>query len=203
MATKKSRTNKSEAEEPYISRSEKKRLAKKIEELAKELIDLPISSIKKLPCDDLLRNEIIDTKSLKAGALKRQIKFIAKELRQGSPEELLVFLEEKKGSQLKKDGEFHELERIREDIITEALGANEDAEEQGEPLDEQWQSSTIDSASAKFPSLDVIAVKISALRYVKTRKPAHRREIFRQLKSAMDRLQLNQQSAPDENQNKE
>ena len=200
MATKKSRLKSSEPEEPYISRSEKKRLAQKIEQLAKELIELPLSEIKKLPCDDFLRTEIIDTKKLKAGARKRQIKFIAKELRHGSPDELLVFLEKKKGSQLKKAGEFHELERIREDIITEALEAHDEAEEIGERLNEHWQSSTIDAASTKFPGLDSDAVKISALRFIKTRKHTHRREIFRQLKAAMDRLQFQQQASSEENQ---
>lgn len=174
--------------EIYVSRSEKKRQAKSIEAIAGELIELPPADVKKLPADDLLRTEILNSRGLKGGALKRQMKFIAKELRQMAElENLLSFLEQRRGSRLKEAGEFHELERLREEIISEAIIAREEAQRLSEQLNEQWQSETIAVACRKFPALDHRAVKISALRYAQTRKPVHRREIFRQLRAAMER----------------
>lgn len=176
--------------EDTISKSEKKRQAKNIEQLAKELVELSENVIKQLPCDTFLQSEIISAGTLKGGARKRQTKYIAKELRQSSTDELLSFLEKHKGSKLKKAGEFHELERVRDSIITEVLKDSNEARSLDEKLTEKWQSFEIDAAKEKFPGLDAQAVKKSALRYAATRKPAHGREIFRLLKAASERLRF-------------
>ena len=198
MATKKSSSRDSDQQEIYVSRSEKKRLAKNIEEIAKELVVLSPAHIKKLPADDLLKAELSNSRDLKGGALKRQTKFIAGMLREreSETEAILAFLTERKGSHLKQAGEFHELERLREDIITEVLLAREEAWHNHEQLTESWHSDTIVAAHRRFPALDPNALKKSALRYAATRKPVHRREMFRQLHAAMERQQFNE-TAPD------
>jgi ribosomal 50S subunit-associated protein YjgA (DUF615 family) len=198
MATKKSSSRDSDQQEIYVSRSEKKRLAKNIEEIAKELVVLSPAHIKKLPADDLLKAELSNSRDLKGGALKRQTKFIAGMLREreSETEAILAFLTERKGSHLKQAGEFHELERLREDIITEVLLAREEAWHNHEQLTESWHSDTIVAACRRFPALDPNALKKSALRYAATRKPVHRREMFRQLHAAMERQQFSE-TAPD------
>ncbi|PKN23660.1 MAG: DUF615 domain-containing protein [Deltaproteobacteria bacterium HGW-Deltaproteobacteria-3] len=173
MATKKSSSRDTDPQEIYVSRSEKKRLAKNIEEIAKELVELSPAHIKKLPADDLLKAELSNSRDLKGGALKRQTKFIAGLLRESGTDEILAFLAERKGSHLKQTGAFHELERLREDIITEVLAAREEAWHNHEHLTER-----------------------SALRYAATRKPVHRREIFRQLHAAMERQQFAETAPP-------
>jgi ribosomal 50S subunit-associated protein YjgA (DUF615 family) len=194
MATKKSRSDDDGRQEIYVSRSEKKRLAKNVEEIARELVALSPAHIRKLPADDLLKAELSSSRDLKGGALKRQTKFIAGMLREreDGTEEILAFLTERKGSQLKQAGEFHELERLREDIITEVLQAREEAWHNHEQLTESWQSDTIAAACRRFPALDPNALKKSALRYAATRKPVHRREMFRQLHAAMERQQFSE-----------
>ena len=104
-----------------ISRTEKKRRAKEIESLSKELVDLPPADLAKLPCDDFLKDEIKAVSKLKAGSRKRQIKYIAKELRQLPVDEILQFLAERRGSKLKLNIEHKELERLKNDIIAAAL----------------------------------------------------------------------------------
>src|SRR4030066_692598 len=123
MATKKSSSRDPGQQEIYVSRSKKKRLAKNIEEIARELVVLSPAHIKKLPADDLLKTELTNSRGLKGGTLKRQTKFIAGMLRERESgiDAILAFLTERKGSHLKQTGEFHELERLREDIITEVL----------------------------------------------------------------------------------
>ena len=153
-----------------------------IEEIAKELMALSPAHIKKLPADELLKAELHNSRDLKGGALKRQTKFIAGMLRETGADAVLAFLTERKGSHLKQIGEFHELERLREDIISEVILAREEAQRNEEHLTESWQSETIAVACRRFPALDHNALKKSALRYAATRKPVHRREMFRQLK---------------------
>ncbi len=176
----------------YISRSEKKRQAKQIESLTVELLKLSAQEIKKLPCDDLIKEDIRDAKSLKAGARKRMIKYITKQIRETDPEPLLNFLEERKGSKLKRDAVFHELERLRDDIITDVLAAVEDAFHEDEPLGDDWPSPGVDKAMDFFPHLDETGVRKAAKRFSRTRKTTYTREIYRTLKAAADSAALQQ-----------
>ncbi|MFZ5774444.1 MAG: ribosome biogenesis factor YjgA [Thermodesulfobacteriota bacterium] len=190
MATKKSEAGQAIVPDIYVSRSEKKRQAKNIEEIAKELVDLSAADLRLLPCPEYIKEEIKVSKGLTGGALKRQTKYIAKELRDIPTDEILDFLAQRKGSRLKEANAFHELEHLREEIITEAITAWDEARQEGERLDEGWESETIAAASTRFDNLDSASLKKSALRYAATRKPAHRRELFRLLQAAHERQQF-------------
>ena len=179
-----------------ISRSEQKRRVKGLEDLAAELIKLSTSEIKRLPCDDLIKAEILDTADMKGGCKKRQVKYIAKQIRQSDFEPLFTFLAEQKGSKLKQNKKFHELERLRDDIMTEAIEAGREAEGRNERLDSSWESELIRVAAHQFPGLDQTAVKTAAINFAKSRKPVFNREIFRLLKAAMDQLQVQRQEPP-------
>ncbi|MBI4792885.1 MAG: DUF615 domain-containing protein, partial [Deltaproteobacteria bacterium] len=65
-----------------LSRTEKKRRARNLEQLGAELAELSPQEISKLPCDQFIRDEIMAVRDLKAGARKRQLKYLAKNLRQ-------------------------------------------------------------------------------------------------------------------------
>ncbi len=73
----------------YISRSEKKRRAKNIEALVKELATCSAAVIKKLPCDDFVKEELLQVITIKGGAKNRQIKYITKYLRKNDNEDEL------------------------------------------------------------------------------------------------------------------
>jgi len=181
-----------------ISRSEQKRRAKSLEDLAAELISLSANEIKRLPCDDIMKNDILSTAEMKGGSRKRQLKYIAKQIRQSDFEPLFTFLAEQKGSKLKQNKKFHDLERLRDDIVTEAIEAKREAEGRDERLDSSWECGLISVAARQFPALDQAAVKTAAINYAKSRKPVFNREIFRLLKAAMDQLHLLRQELPDE-----
>ena len=100
-----------------LSRSEKKRRAKSIEQLVNELASLTDNEIISLPCEQGIQEEIRSAKNLKGGAKKRQLKYATKLLRDKPVEELYDFLAQKKGSLLKKNREFHELENFRNLLI--------------------------------------------------------------------------------------
>jgi ribosome-associated protein len=184
--------------EENISRSEKKRRSRKVEDLARELMSLSGRDMAQISCPALIKEKIIAARGLKGGALKRQIKYVAKILRQEKDTigELLALLEEKKGSKLKADSEFHELERLREAIITEAIALHEErqtAEGREHPGSYQRQAgranSGIDEAVAVLPGLAAADLQRSAMMYARTRKPVYRREIFRMLRAALERRQ--------------
>ena len=93
-----------------LSRSEKKRRAKGVEQLVYELAALPANDIDSLPCDTDVRDEIFSAKKLKGGAKKRQLKYVTKLLRDRPVDDLYDFLAKKKGSALKQQREFKEIE---------------------------------------------------------------------------------------------
>lgn len=171
-----------------ISKSAKKRQAGRIEDLARELVELAPAEVAALPEDEELKKEILEAKGLKAGARKRQIKFIAKELRQRDSEPFFAFLAERKGSKLQQDREFHELEQLRDAIIVEAIDAQHHHEAEGRSLQEgEWESAALAEAADRWPALDRPAVHQAATRFAMSRKPAYKRDIFRHLKAARDR----------------
>lgn len=176
--------------EPNISRSEHKRQGKTLEVLASELVALSSADIKRLPGDDIIKEEIKNAATMSGGAKKRQIKYIAKCLRQTDSEPLYSFLDEKKGSKIKQNKLFHELERLRDDIISEGLAALREAESRHDKLDARWESGTIDRAAQQFPGIDQDALKNAATQFIRSRKPSFSREIFRLLKSARDQRQF-------------
>ncbi|MDZ7642582.1 MAG: DUF615 domain-containing protein [Desulfurivibrio sp.] len=180
-----------------ISRSAKKRQAARIEELARELTELTSGEIAALPTDDALKAEIRATAPLKTGSRKRQIKFIAGELRRREETEvtaLTTFLADRKGSRLRQQERFHALENRRQAIINEALAAHRQAQEQEEAPPADWPSPSLEAALAALPDLDPAALRQAAGRYARSHKPVYQREVFRLLQSAQQRLDW--QSAP-------
>lgn len=173
--------------EQPISRSEKKRRAKNLENLAEELVNLPKVNIRGLPCDDFLKNEISRTTKLKGGARKRQVKYITKNLRQMNPEPLLDFLANQKGSQLKKVGIFHDLERLRDDILAEAFDRQRDARKNDKTFTSDWPSKMTVIAVQKYPSLDEQVLKEAATKFAITTRHTFKRELFKILKSGQDK----------------
>lgn len=171
-----------------ISRSEKKRWAAHVENVAGELSKLSGTEINSLPTDDLLKREILSAAKVSGGAKKRQIKFIAKELREREEEylKLLEFLDRRKGSRLRENQEFHQLEILRQGVISDAINAMEEARVQDLPLEENWTSPAMEEIDKLFPELDIKTIRTLANRYARTRKIAHSREIFRQLKGASE-----------------
>lgn len=176
--------------EQSISRSEKKRQAKTVETLARELVELSPVNIRQLPCDDFLKNELLDAKNLKLGALKRQIKYITKNIRDIDYSPLLDFLTLKKGSKLKETKDFHALEYLRDQILVETFEAQFDAEKNNIRLDSHWHSDTVEAVCTKIPGLDAASVKEAAIKFAVTRKPVYKREIFRLMKAAQEQIKF-------------
>jgi ribosome-associated protein len=174
-----------------ISKTVQKQQAKQLETLAHELASLSPAEVAALPVDELLKAEIRETWGLKGGSHKRQVKYIAKTLRQGDPEPIFEHLARRRGSKLKQDREFHELERVRDAIIADAIDAHRQALTQGEPfLEQSWGSDALAAAAESWPSLEKVAVHRAATRFAVSRKPDYKRDIFRQLKTAMEKQQF-------------
>ena len=176
-----------------LSKSEKKRRAKSIEQLVYELASLPNRVIGTLPCNQEIQEEIRSAKNLKGGAKKRQLKYATKLLRDKPVEELYNFLAQKKGSFLKKNREFHELEHLRDNLINEAVQQYDDMIQNDGYINENkqfgfsWESDALDNIVYHFPNVDQTLLKNTSIKFAKTRNKKFSRELFRILRAAHEK----------------
>lgn len=176
-----------------LSRSEKKRRAKGIEQLVDELASLTEKELISLPCEKEIQEEIRSAKNLKGGAKKRQLKYATKLLRDKPVDELYNFLARKKGSLLKKNREFHEVENFRNLLLNEAVQLYGDATNnngyisENEPLNLLKNSQAIDVIVDCFPQIDQEMLRTTAIQFARTRNKKFSRELFRILKAALEK----------------
>ena len=172
-----------------ISKSEMKRRFKQEEEAAAELALLSDRDLEKLEVSSELKAEIIQCRTVKGGARKRQIKFLAKVMREESVADILDFLAARKGSKLKDNKLHHEAERLRDSVITEAIEQQQLTLQQGLPWEPDWQGALIDDLVEKY-DIDSGDIRRTVHQYVKTRYHNHYREVFRIVKAALEKEEL-------------
>lgn len=169
-----------------ISRSEQKRRFKRIEEMAKELAILTDNDLKTFPGSADVKVEIVAIRTLKAGARKRQIKYVAKLLRGEDIDKIYAFLGTLKGSKLKEKALFHEAERLRDAIINEALEEYRYYQENNLEWEPGWQSEALDMAVKTYDGLKRKDIETITFSYVRNRSKMHYRELFRLIMAAIE-----------------
>ena len=175
-----------------ISRSEQKRQHKQIEDAARELCELGAQELSRLPGSDELKSEIAASRKTKGGARKRQIKYIAKILKRESHGEILQFLHQEKGSKIEINRFYHEVERLRDNIINEALEAYDECRKSREPWDINFESRAIVEVVETYSGIDELEIRRAAHQYARNRNKVYYRELFRLIKSAADKKRLSE-----------
>ncbi|HHD63327.1 MAG TPA: DUF615 domain-containing protein [Desulfobulbaceae bacterium] len=171
-----------------LSRSERKRRIKKVEQLVRQLVELSEQDIKKLPCDHQILELFLEAQPLKGGTKKRQIKYITKILKNEPISGLYDFLARRKGRALKNKEQFHELKYFRDTLLNEAIAARKVLRSEQQELAETWASATIDEITKKIPTVDAIALSRLSAIFARTRQARHSREIFRLLRAAREQM---------------
>lgn len=172
-----------------ISKSEMKRRFKQEEEAASELALLSDKDLKKLEVSQELKDEIVLCRSVKGGSRKRQVKYMAKLMREESVSDILEFLAARKGSKLKDNKLHHEAERLRDAIITEAIEQQQLCLQQRKPWEPNWEGAEIDAMIDRYP-IDGGDLRRTVHQYVKTRFHNHYKEVFRIVKAALVKAEL-------------
>lgn len=173
-----------------LSKSELKRQHKQVEEAAREIVRLNNNELRRLNLGDELIETVQLCRQLKGGALKRQVKYLAKLLKQEPMDEILRLLAFQKGSKLQDNKVHHQAERLRDAIINEALDARDDSIRAGVALEMDWASQAIAAAAEHYPDIDEAELRRCAHQYVRTRNKVHSRELFRMLKAAAEKQRL-------------
>ena len=167
-----------------MSRSEQKRRMKQLEKLVAELSSLPSSLIDQLPCPEEIRSLFHEALNMKGGTRNRHIKYITKVLKTEPVEELYTFLSEKKGKTMQVNKEFHELEYLREELLSEAIEQHRVARHEHEELEEDWPSKIAEKICNEYPGLDRTLLTRLSWMYARSRNSRHSRELFRLIRAA-------------------
>lgn len=175
-----------------ISKSERKRLFKQEEEAAKQLAELSDNDLAKLPVGDRVKEEIRNCRGQKAGSRKRQIKYLAKVMREDSMEDILDFLSARKGSKLKTNKLHHQAERIRDLIINEAIAQQTQYIRAGKKWEPDWPAQELDGFISTYP-VDAGDLRRTVFQYVKSRGQNYYREAFRIVKAAIEKEEQTRQ----------
>jgi len=178
-----------------LSRSEQKRRIKQLAKLAVALVELPTGILNQLPVREEIRQLILETGGFKAGARKRQLKYITKLLRFEPVEELYDFLTERRGGDLLRKKHFHEIEYLRDILVEEAITARRRAQEEQREFEEGWQSEVVlETIATQLPAIDQQGITRLAFLFAMTRNKKHSREIFRMLQAAGEQEELNRKT---------
>ncbi len=172
-----------------ISKSAQKRRFKDDESAAAELALLSDKDLKKLTIDQRVKDEIVLCRGQKGGALKRQIKHLAKVMRSDSVDDVFDFLAARKGSKAKENKLYREVERLRDVIINEAIEDQQSCLQAGMTWEPNWQGEELDSFVQHYP-VDEGDLRRTVFQYVKTRLHNHNREVFRIVKAAVDKEEM-------------
>lgn len=101
-----------------ISKSQRKREANELLDLAKNLITMPESRLKNIPMDQELRDEVAFARSIKAhGAKKRQLMTVGKMLRRRDNQELLDAVNNFDQKNRQSNARFHHIETWRDRLL--------------------------------------------------------------------------------------
>lgn len=103
-----------------VSKSQRKRDAQAAQDLGRQLLDLPESAWKDLALPDMLVAALTEAKRIHAhGALKRQMQYIGKLMRDVDPEPVEAWLRDLEFSRNRDAERHHELEVLRERLLEE------------------------------------------------------------------------------------
>jgi len=100
-------------EEQEKSKSQIKREMHELQALGKQLVGLPHKQLVNIPISDKLRQAVIAAKTLKLGAIRRQLQYIGKLM----PKEIRTALNELQQPHIEEVDAFHEVERWRDQLL--------------------------------------------------------------------------------------
>jgi ribosome-associated protein len=157
---------KDDAEDGFVSKTQRKKMMDSLQELGRELVELPKEKLKKMDLQEDLLAAIMEYKRITAhGAKKRQEQYIGRLMRDIDPEPIRTVLSSLKGESAEHTGWLHQVEHWRERLLEE---------DQALPV-----------FLTSFPDADVQALRTLIRNARKEKQEARPPKFFRQLFQAV------------------
>jgi ribosome-associated protein len=111
---------KDDGDEVFVSKTQRKKIMDSLQELGRELVELPKEKLKKMDLQEDLLAAILEYKRISAhGAKKRQEQYIGRLMRDIDPEPIRTVLSSLKGESAEHTGWLHQVERWRDRLLEE------------------------------------------------------------------------------------
>jgi ribosome-associated protein len=105
-------------EEEFVSKTQRKKQMDALQDLGRELIDLPNDQLKKIKLPEDLLTAIVEYKRITSnGARRRQAQYIGRLMREIDPDPIRAYLAVSKGESAAHTGWLHRVERWRERLL--------------------------------------------------------------------------------------
>ncbi|KGQ69818.1 hypothetical protein A1D23_12040 [Chelonobacter oris] len=153
----------------WVSKSEIKRDAEALKKFGAKLVALTPANLEKIPLDEKLADAIALAQRSQRGALRRQLQYIGKLLRNTEVEPLQEALDKLENKHNQQQAVFHRLEQLRDRLL------------------ESGNNDTLSQLIAQYPELDIQHLR-NLIRGVQKERaeqkpPKFYREIFQYLKT--------------------
>lgn len=174
--------NKFEAEEEFVSKTQRKKQMDALQSLGRELIDLPADRLTRMGLPDALLGAIAEYKRINShSAKKRQEQYIGRLMRDIDPEPIQAQLAACRGESARHTAWLHRIERWREQLIAD--------------------DKMLPAFLAEHPGTDVQALR-TLIRNVRkeqqeARPPKFFRQLFQQIKDIIPEPQPVPAATPD------
>lgn len=133
-------------EDNWVSKSEIKRDAEALKKLGAKLVALTAGNLEKIPMEEKLSDAIQLARVSQKGALRRQLQYIGKLLRQMDVEPIRNALDKIENKHNQQQLEFHRLETLRDHLITQGDSAINELVAEQPQLDRQHLRTLIRNA---------------------------------------------------------
>jgi ribosome-associated protein len=108
------------ASPPPPSKSQRKRDVEALQDIGRDLVRLPKDQLKKMELPEHLFAAVLECQRLSShGALRRQMQYIGKVMREVDPDPIVEQLAALRGESTTAKAEFHALERWRERLLAD------------------------------------------------------------------------------------
>ena len=113
--------NHDEAEEDFgPSKTQRKEAMHALQEIGKQLIELPAERLKKVPLPESLREAVLDARKITAHeAKRRQVQYVGRLMRDTDPEPIAAALAAFEKTTGEEKARQHRLEKLRDDLLAD------------------------------------------------------------------------------------
>ncbi|TNG95515.1 ribosome-associated protein [Pasteurellaceae bacterium USgator11] len=153
----------------WVSKSEIKRDAEALKKFGAKLVALTAANLERIPLDEKLADAIALAQRSQRGALRRQLQYIGKLLRNTDIEPLQEALDKLENKHNQQQAMFHRLEQLRDQLL------------------ESDNNNVLSQLIALYPALDIQhlrnLIRAAQKERATQKPPKFYREIFQYLKS--------------------
>ena len=155
----------------YVSKSQMKREMLALQELGEKLVALSSEQIHQLQLPDILEKAVLEARQIKKhGAMRRQLQYIGRLMRDVDPEPIQAALDRRGESHRRRARREHEIEHWRERLMADEPAAWTELSKQLQPADLCELRSLVRQARAERSA---------------ARPPASARILFRKLREIL------------------